>query len=706
MLLGIHLRQRSCLISITTTNMRELFLGLENLKEGLHALEDTTKAKLGAALKMRNCVVTDRGGIGPRPGTILLGTYDSTRTPTTGFFNFKKSFGNDEILMRSYGTVMYFLSKKYKTKGWTFLKGDFTNGAEFGFVPSLVNTENNDYVIFCNRYENYQRWSGALAQLTSSLVGGETTITVDSIITDDIYYSGTATSASATTIDVSTAPWAADQWKNFYVHITSGTHINKIRKITAVTTTQITFDTLTITPGTCTFEICQTKFPASGTIIYNGNSLAYSAIPEYNKFTVGSALASATSSDLVTIAPEEYSSNPRGNRLTNYLNRIIVGNVRSALARNTGGALQGYSSAGSYFVSKVNTPTDFSFAAARVAGEGDIVSTPYGGGDITDVTHQESDAYIFKKNYIESVSYSQDANDLAVRTPLKQNVGSIGKVIKGSDDVYFITEDKKLTSLGRVKTKDLLPSTENLGYPIKRFLEQCDFSTLGKGIEYNDKIYIPIKSSSSETYNNIFLVFNKKNKSFDGIWDLPGFGLETFDDGLYFSESNGTNVYKMLDGVTDIVGENRYPVSAEYQTHFFNLTAQKTGFQAINGVTFEGYIKGGTTITFNVFKDMATTPFFTFNFSADETGLLDGEESSAFLGGSPLAVGPFASTFSEPDADGRRHFQFQIYFPFQYGNFFSIGHSSSGADFDYEMTRFGLLMKEEFSPQNSKIKTL
>lgn len=687
--------------------MRELFIGVEELKKGLYALEDTTKAPFGSAMVMKNCQVTDRGGIGPRPGTYLLGDYTSSGDPVTGFFNFRKSFGQDELLMKAVGTSLYFWSKNYESKGWTFLKGNFTSGSDFGFVPSLVNTDNNDYVMFGNRYQNYMRWSGSVAQLTAALVGGETSVVVDSVLTPESFYSDTASAGhSATTATIGTANWAASQWVNFYVYITSGIHTGKIRKITANTTTQLTFDTLGSDPGACTFEIRQLKFPATGNITYNGTSIAYTAVPEYNKFTVSSAHASHGTDDLVTDSPTEYPANPRGNRFTNYLNRIFVGGVRSALARGSGGALQGWSSAGSVFVSKVNTPTDFTFAATRVAGEGDIISTPYGGGEVTDVVHQEDSAYIFKERYIEAVTYSQDANDLAVRTPLKQNVGSVGPTIKGSDDVYFITADKKFTSLGRIKTKDLKPGTENLGYNIKRLLETFDYSTLGRGIEYNDKIYLPVKSDSGESYNDVMLVYNKKTKAFDGVWDLPAYGLEEFSKGLYFAESSGSNVYKMLDGVTDLVGANRYPIYSEYQTHFFNLTAQKTGFQAMNGLMLEGYIKGGTTITFNVWKDMATTPFFTFNFSADETGLLDGEESSASLGGSPLAVGAFGSTFSEPDADGRRHFQFQIYFPFQYGNFFSVGHSSDGADMDYEMTRFGLLMSEEFSPQNSKIKTI
>jgi len=65
--------------------MRELILGLENLQEGLHALEDTTKAKFGAAMKIpttvsgsarliNNAVLT--GGGSASIGVIDFSQYD------------------------------------------------------------------------------------------------------------------------------------------------------------------------------------------------------------------------------------------------------------------------------------------------------------------------------------------------------------------------------------------------------------------------------------------------------------------------------------------------------------------------------------------------------------------------------------------------------------------------------------------------------
>ena len=683
---------------------KDIFIDYQDFKKGLHALEDTTKAPFGTARTMRNMRITDRGGISPRLGTQLLGTINSSTNPSTGFYNFRKSVDADEFLIKTYEDEMEVYSKNHSAAGWWRLKNNFTSGKEFGFVTALVNTDNQDYCIFCNRYEPYQTWNGAVTLLNGALSGGETTITVDSTLTDEIFESKTATGSSATTLTVSTVAWAASMWINFYVYITSGADAGKIRKITANTSTQITFDTLGSDPGNCTFEIRTPAFPASGTLVVGGNNLAYSAIPTATTFTTSAAVATADNS-AVALIPTEYPAAPRGNRLANYLARIIVGNVRSAMARDSGGALSGFSSAGSYFVSKSQTPTDFTFTATRVAGEGDIIATPYGGGDITDVTVQEDAAYILKKRYIESVQYSQDSNDLPTRIPLKAEVGSVGPVIKGSDDVYFITDDKKFTSIGRVKTKDVLPQTDNIGFNIQRLLNVYSFGT-GRGIEDVDRIYIPCKSSSTESTNDVLVVYNKINKSFEGIWDIHANYFSRFNNGLYFAESNSANIYQMNTGNADISGLNRFPISAAYASNFINLTASQGSYQALNSLYFEGYIKGGSTITFKSWKDFSDTEFLNFSFSGTETSLLDGQEISASLGGHPISLRPMGAIDTDPDADGRRHFYFRVYFPFQYGNHFSVGFESEGVDYDYELTRFGLGLTESVSVDTGRIKSI
>lgn len=682
----------------------DVYIDYEAFKKGLYALEDTTKAPFGTARIMRNVRVTDRGGLAPRMGTELLGSSNSSALPVQGLYNFRKSYDQDEFLLKAYDDEVEVYSKNHSSAGWFRLKSGFTSDKEFGFVTSLVNTLNEDYTVFCNRYEEYQRWQGSVTLLNGALVGAETAVTVDSVLTEETFESKTASASSATTLDVSTTPWADDMWIGFYVYITSGVHSGKIRLITDNDNNTITFDTLGSDPGSCTFQIRRAAFPATGTLIYGGTTIAYTAIPTATTFTVGSAHAAADNTP-VTLAPTAYAAAPRGNRFANYLGRIIVGNVRSALARNSGGALSGFASAGSYFVSKLLDPFDFSFSATRVAGEGDIVATPFGGGDITDVVTQEDTAYIFKARYIESVKYSQDANDLAVRTPLKSGAGSVGPTIKGSDDVYFITDDKKFTSLGRVATKDVLPQTDNIGHFIQRLLNNYVFGS-GRGIEDVDRIYIPCKSSTAEDKNNIVLVYNKKNKSFEGIWDIHANFFERFNSKLYFGESTSANVYEMNVGHADVVGDDRYPISAEYASQFLNLSASHGYTQALNSLYFEGYVKGGSGITFKAWKDFSEDPFLEFTFTGDETSLLDGSEIMASLGTQAIGLHPMGALDSEPDAEGRRHFYFRVYFPFQYGNHFSVGFSSSDTDSDYEMTRMGLGLAESVSVDTGRIRSI
>lgn len=679
---------------------KDLYIDIEKFKQGLYALEDTTKAPIGSFRLLKNVQITDRGGVSPRYGTELLGADNSSSLGIKGLYNFKKSFGANEILIKCYDDEFEAYSKNHTGAGWFKVKDGYTSDKEHGFVTSLVNTENQDYVISCNRYEPYQRWSGAITQLNGALAGGETAVTVDSVLTSEVFESLTATSNSSTTLTVSTANFGASAFINKYIHIPS---TGKIRKITANTSTVITFDTLGGAPGNVAFEIRDLAFPATGSIIYNGTVIAYSGIDIATAFTVSSAHA-GTDNAGVTLVPTQYPLNPRGNRLANFLTRIIVGNVRSAVARDSGGALQGYSSAGSYFVSKLSDPTSFDFTATRVAGEGDIVSTPYGGGDITDVAIQEDSAYIFKNKYIESVKYSQDANDLAVRTPLKAGVGSIGRVIRGNDDVYFVSDNNEITSIGRVKTVDVLPQTDNIGFKIKRLLDTYDF-TYVNGFEFKDKIYISCRSSTDVSLNDITLIYSKINKAFEGIWDIGAAGLVEFNDKAYYGESTTANVYELFKGTADVKGSERYEIASECVSHFMNLTPSKARMQSLNSVYFEGYITASTTVTFKIYKDFENSPFLSFNFTGTEDGLLDGSISGSYMGQETYGLNPIG-VFSDPDQDGRRHFQFRVYFPYQHANYFAVGWQSQGVDLDYEIMRYGLGLTESVTLDANRVKSI
>lgn len=686
---------------------RDKIVDLSDFSKGFVAGIDTTKAPFGSLRVMRNGQVTDRGGLAPRPGTVLLGTKNESTYAIKGLYTFKKSFEENEILIKNYDDEMEGYSFNQTSQGWFRIKSGFTADKEFGYVHSLFNTSNENYLIGGNQYDKFFAWTGAIMTLNGTLVGAETSLTVDTTLVADVYESQTATSSSATTLTVSSVTWATSQWVNFYVYITSGTHNGKVSKITANTGTQITFDTLGSDPGNCTFQIRKLLIPETGTVIYNGTTIAYTDVPTATTITVASAHA-ASDGAIVTLVPTEYEANPRGNRFTNYLGRIIIGNVRSAISRDSSGNLQGHASGSAAFVSKINNPLDYQFTATRVAGEGDILSLPYGGGAITDVVAQENTAYLFKRDYIEAVVYSQDSDDFAIREPLKPGAGSVGKTTRGDNDLYFFTESKQFTSIGRVQAQDIRPQTQDIGFPIKRWLERANVDDVGRGIEVQGKVYVPLKLTDDSEYNDTILIHNRNTNSFEGFWDIPAFGLVEANKKYYYGSSNSANVFQLFyDQNIDVEGNNQYGYSFQAATHFFNLTSNSpANQQAMYGLYIEGYILGGTTATYKVWKDFEDEPSITFTFASTEEGFLDGGNSNIYLGDAPLGINRMAVDLSDVDFDGRRHFSARVYFPYIYGNYMSIGKETSGINQNVETTRWGIFITETPVVNANRVKSI
>lgn len=687
--------------------MKTSTIAQDQFKYGLQLLADDSKAALGSAREMLNVQITDRGGIAPRPGTVLLGSQNSSLLPIRGLYNFRKSKDSPDILIKTYDDEVEFF---HPTLGsWARLKDGFTPDEEFDFTYSLVNTDNDDFTYFCNRFEEYQRWSGAYTQLNGALVGGETSVTVDSVLKDPIYLSATATSNSATTVDVSTATWSTDMWKNFYIYFPS---TGKVRLISANTGTQITFATLGGAPGNIAFQIRQLAFPLTGSIIYNGTVIAYTTIDVATIFPVTSAHA-ASDNTPVAVVPTTYTGAPRGNRIDILKGRVYVGKVRTAISRDSSGVLQGSAQAGSVFVSKLLDPTTFTFSASRTAGEGDILNVAYGGGDMTDVAAFEDEVAIYKQDYIELVKYTEDVNDTAIRTPLKPGYGSVGRVIQTADDHYFMTADKRYTSLGRIRQKDTTPQTENMGYPIKRLLDTYNNDNFN-GIEFNNRLLSSLKSSDTVANNDITLVFNEKTKSFEGVWSIGANNFDTYKASdatakeLVYGESNGANVYKMFQDVkSDFRGTDEYPYTAIWRSNFFNLLPIKSNIQGINSIAMEGYISANTTFTFELFKDFQTNSTLSFDFSGTETDFLQGSTGMAkFFGSHPFGSSSISGSMGDIEPDGRRRFSFLVYFPYIYGQYFSNGFISSGKNQDWEIIRVSLGLREDITVRQSNTKTL
>lgn len=769
-------------------------IGPAQLQNGLYQLLDDSESPIGSAGIMFNSVISDRGGISPRPGTQLLGTYDSSNFPLDGVYNYKKSGEEQEVPVKaSNGILKYFHPDLLD---WFTLQTGYTPNNEFGFKESLVNTENDDYLYFCNRMENYSRWSGAATVTVGSTASNATVLTVSSILKDPVYASGSAnrpgdytgaTSASSNqpAISVASVPawannqwvgatltmtsgassgmnrsitsnffdqlnftaalsvglgdtftltfpaasttfmvddtknWAPSQWINFYVVFTSGTYSGQVRLITDNKTNSLTFNALAGIPANGdTYQIQLSKFPNTGQLIIGSIKVNYYSILSSTSFSIVTPGVILPTNSPVTIVPTEYPQNPKGNRLELNYTRMIVGNVRSGLARDAAGNVTGSQSSGSYYYAKGGTgktadPTNFTFAATRTPGDGGIESVPYGGHDITDIANQENTFYIFKKNYIEGDNFTQDGNDLPARTQLKTQLGSLHKVVKGKDDIYFVTPDNQITSIGRIKFVDTEPRSFNLGIVIKRLLDKFDFNKTHGG-EFKNRLFFACKSKPTNNYNDQLIVFNQETKTFEGIWQIGTSGLFEYQGEFYYGEAAGSNVWKMFTGYNDVRDDaHQFGITSQWRSNRFHISRKQRGVAnskfdnlGINVFGVEGFILDGTELTFSIFSDYNTDPSFTFNFGNTDSDkqFVSNLSLDDFLGANPLGLSPLGMV-SDADGDGLRHFAFIIYMPFIYANYLSFQLFCSGKNQFYDVTRMAANVYKSGTRPYSIIKT-
>lgn len=650
---------------------------LGNLALGWQNRADPSKIEHGAMLEMRNCIITDRDGIAPRMGTLLLGAEDSSGTPCISAFTHRNRAG-DETPLRTSGSIIELYNADADT--WATLKSGFTSGLEFGFEASSVNTDASDFTYLCNAIEPYQRWRGYNSQLTSALVGAETSVPVTTTLLDDVLYTGTASGSTDTTIDIAAASWATDLWNTFYVRITAGANQGKISLISATTSTQVTFTAIAGLAGTVTtFEIRRLAVPATGTLIYGGTTIAYTAVPTDASFTVGSAHAAADDT-VVAIYPEEILTNgtPRGNRLLTDSVRMFVGNVT-------------VNRPGVYY-SEIVDPTSFAYATPRVATDGGVIDTPEGGGGILDLVLQESSIHMLKNGIIKTLTFTQDENDLPqVSTLVKSNKVSIaGRAFKVGNDTLFATRDNTVTSLGRLPYIDQQPRVFDLSYDVKKGMSLMDFTRF-RGIEYQDRAIMSCAETDDSTSNDICVVYNAQRsvpgKSvWEGIWDLDAADFFTYGGVPHFVSSTAKEAYKMFTGINKVKGNNNYPINAFCKTGYLNYTKSGISMQELSRIAVVGWISADTTLTFDLAYDYGTSAdTYSWTFSGVETQYIFGEPVYNVLGTFPIGVVPLGM-IGEEILDNKRKFMVIFNVPVKQHQWFQLGFGSNDTGQEWEIT--------------------
>lgn len=653
---------------------RKKWQTVDNFDAGFNFKRDVTQLPAGSLIiGSYNVKTTDGDRVGIRNGSQLLGLSSQTIANVTSLHNFKKRDGS-EILMRAYSDKLEYYHTG--TEAWELLNDGYTSGQTFGFANHNINDEANDFVYFCNAVEAYSRWNGAFTQLDGALTGGETEIEVDSTLQDQVFFSGTASSSTTTTITIATTEWATDIWNGFYVRITSGAQAGKISKITDTTGTQLTFGTISGLSGTPTFEVRQVKFADSGTIRIGSSDVTYSSIDQDNRFAGVSGAPAASDRAAVAQAVTEYPGNPKGNIMLVEATRVYVSGVKD--------------SPSTLYYSAIADATDFTFSATRIADEGGVIDTPEGGGPITGLALLENTIIILKQDLIKTLNFTQDGNDLPIINPLIKAplVGPVNNqsTFEVDNQVYYATIEGGVKSIQQVANINFRQALQ-LSDPIVQLVNKLDFSNAA-GIFYKQKAYIACKGSGADS-NNVVLVFNYQK----GHWEAPIVGWNVsswaiYNNKLYYGHSVNAEVYEAeAEGIFDDAGANILARARFAYNVYGNPPLQKK----VSNLFVEGYMSEGTNLSFRVFYNylgITTEKEFTLS-GTDEQYMLQSYEfnilGAGFLGEFPLGI---SEGDLEDNPNGLQ--RFRVYFPLQVEKFYemAIDVESDQVDAQWEITRF------------------
>jgi hypothetical protein len=609
------------------------FIPLAKLEAGWNDRSDP-KNSPGLTI-MENATITDRGGVATRPGTELFGLADTTNGKVTSLHTAKTRGGTD-IMIRASDTVLEYYNRLTKT--WELLKSGFTTGLIFGFQDHnrgkvSGSIDNNKYTYYCNGIEPYSRWRNeSWSQTTAELTGGETSIPIVSTLTNTVYYSGTASACTTTTIDITPSDWGTNIWAGFYVEIIDGAQAGKIALIASGTATQITFAAIAGLSGTPQFKIRESKFPATGTILIGATSVAYTAIPTSTTLTVASAPASDSGS-AVTLSPQEFPTAPRGNILTSLFTQIfLAGSPRFP---------------STLFRAKIDDAADFTFSASRIPGEGDTIDIPKAVPAITDVNTFEDKLMIGSESYVEQIEFTQDGNDLPNRLPVAEStlIGPAGRSSKMKDDILFANKSNEITTLGRIATKDTRPLSKDIAWPIDHAIRNYDFNS-SRQLTFKNHTLVACKENDNSTSNDIVLVYDNNRGVWVGKWNLPASCFSEYDAKAYMGSANSREVYKLFSNLYTSQEKNGafigYPVRCA--TGWNNYSKDGGHQQQFDTLMLEGYIKLNTKVEFSLYKDFELSPYksFTWNPNKKSSCILGQSDEDVMgktsLGDTPLGI--------------------------------------------------------------------
>jgi hypothetical protein len=371
-------------------------------------------------------------------------------------------------------------------------------------------------------------------------------------------------------------------------------------------------------------------------------TVTYTGYTDINTFSGVSSMPAASDGAAITQGIKDFPASPRGNILAVVQTRLFVAGVRVS------GTEGGPGSQSAVHYSKINDATDFTFSATRAANEGGIVDFPEGGGPVTGLKTSEDVIYVFKEDVTNTLTFTQDADDLPIVKTLlgANNVGAVGSkgIVKTDSDVFYVSPDTTIRSVRRPEVTDFA-RPKQLSDEIKKYLVGASVSDAAAG--YHDATAFFSFASEDSDSNDSALVydFNKQN------WHAPYVGFNAaawtvYNGDLYYLSSTNHEVYKVNADRWDDQG---LPYEAVARFAYNNYGSPEMPKQ-FDTAFFDFLLSENTTITIKFrYNYLGGSEVRETTLSGTETDYLIANPASNALGENPLGDQPLGGVVDDTD---------------------------------------------------------
>lgn len=346
-----------------------------------------------------------------------------------------------------------------------------------------------------------------------------------------------------------------------------------------------------------------------------------------------------------------------------------------------------------YYISRVDSYTDYTFSSPRQAGEGWNRTLD---ANLVAFKPQEQYMYVsagqdlwYNINFslqtsTVGVTYEQ-VNALPLKTGRRQGAISQAFVSHMKNDIIVVTNETTIDEFGRIAESLATPQTTNISDSIKLDVDRYDF-TDGSIAYHRYKIYVAVPKEG------LVLIYNLATNSWEAPQTLPISRFYIVDGELYGHSYSTSESYELFTGYADRVysGFSGFPIDCKMVFSYQNYGTRSTRKSA-TGMYVEGYINANTTLNMTITYEIdGCSTVKTFSLEGSDTRFVCIPSSNASLGKTSLGKQKLGGSITQ-SINGLPP-KFRIEKTFNNTDFFecSVSFEVLGVDNRLELLAFGL----------------